>query len=766
MKLKFKQFSLADWKLWKKFLLLGLLVLPMVGLPTYYYGMKTWEEIDTAKREISGLSTVSTTIQLLKQVQRHGARSMIFLTGIDANPQPLETILTEAKTLIEKLEKDVEATGDGRIQGAWLEVKTQWPTLTELVKVKSIDADGSFADHGEMSRKVFYLNELFLDYYKLSLDPDEHTALLIRNVYVDLPAASEPLARIQGLGAVQLMRAEMRIADPKTAVPVSAAERAALASSIADAQVRIEQAGRGMVKTFLMLPAFKDTMEQPARQKIRVVNGLAETARAEMLNTDKSTLRPMEFFDSATQGIDGLYEWIDTAAKALETELIAKADRLRQTAIYAGLQIVLLFALGGALGFFIVRNVTSTVRALQVAVNKVRSGDESGLANIKGNDEVGSLGRTVNTLLQDRIAAQKKAEEENAQLNKSVIELMQTVYQLSNRDLTAHANVDESVIGTVASSINQLTGETNKVLGQVSRIAGNVDRASAQVKAKAELVQKTAKNERAEVSHMADDLTEAVTQMNLIATLAGDTNVAAESASQATNAALERVKETVAGMEGIRETIAETEKRIKRLGERSQEISGIIGLINTIAERTHVLALNAAMQAAIAGDAGRGFAVVAEEVQRLAESSRNATSQIATLINNIQIETNETIGTVNRTIAQVVDGSELAKRAGDQMRETQRIATSLAGLVQRIAAGTDAQNQVAIELKSRINEIGRSSELTSQQIEEQTIETTALAEAARQLNSAISVFKLPRQVLESDTATLVAVQREPLPAAA
>lgn len=765
MKLKFDRFSLANWKLWKKFLLLGLLVLPMVGLPTYYYGMKTWAEIDTTKREVSGLATVSATIQLLRQVQQHGARSMIFLAGIDASPQPLEAIQAKAKILIEQLEREVERAEEGRIQGAWLDVKTQWPTLTALVMSKSMDVEGAFADHGELSRKVFYLSELLLDYYKLSLDPDEQTALLIRSVYIDMPAATEPLSRIQGLATVQLMRAEARVADPKAVLP-AATERAALAANIADAQGRIEQAGRGMIKAFQMLPSLKEAMEQDARQKIRTANSVAETARTEVMNADKATLRPMEFFEKSEQGIDGLYGWIDAAAKALEAELNAKADRLRQTAIYAGLQIVLLFAMGGALGFFIVRNVTSTVRALQLAVDKVRGGDETGLANIKGNDEVGSLGRTVNTLLQDRIAAQKKAEEENAQLNKSVIELMQTVFQLSNRDLTAHANVDETVIGTVASSINQLTGETNKVLGQVSRIAGNVNRASAQVKTQAELVQKNAKNASAEVSHMVDDLSDAVTQMDLIATLAGDTNVAAESASQATNAALDRVKETVAGMEGIRETIAETEKRIKRLGERSQEISGIIGLINTIAERTHVLALNAAMQAAIAGDAGRGFAVVAEEVQRLAESSRNATSQIATLINNIQIETNETIGTVNRTISQVVDGSELAKRAGDQMRETQRIASNLASLVQRIAAGTDAQNQVAAELKNRISKIGRSSEQTSMQIEEQATETAALAEAARQLNSAISVFKLPRQVLESDTAALAVVPKEPLPAAA
>lgn len=759
MKLKFKRpsFSFADWKLWRKFLLLGLLVLPMACLPTYYYGLKTWQEIETTKREIGGIPTVSMTTRLLRQVQRHGARSLIVLSGIDEDPKPLEAIEGEVNPLMEQLERTVKATGDGRIQAAWREVKEQWPTLVELVKARAMDVEGSYADHGELGRKVTRLTETLLDYYKLSLDPDEKTSLLIRSVYIDLPAATEPLAKIQGLGAVQMLRAiqaaqaSAKKGEQQEGVQTSAAERAALVVNVADAHGRIEHAGRVLSKVFLLMPDLKNAAELAVRQKIQVANGLAEAASMELLNAGVSALRPMEYFAEVGQGINGLYESVDVMATALEAELNARIDRLIETATYTGIQILLLFTLGGVVGFLIVRNVTSTVRALQAAVDKVRGGDETGLANIRGNDEVGSLGRTVNTLLQDRIAAQKKAEEENIQLNKSVIDLMQTVYQLSNRDLTALANVDESVIGTVASSINQLTGETNKVLGQVSRIAGNVNRASAQVKAQAELVQKTAISESAEVSQMVEDISQAVSQMNIIATLAGDTNVAAESASQATNAALDRMKETVAGMESIRETIAETEKRIKRLGERSQEISSIVGLINTIAERTHVLALNAAMQAAIAGDAGRGFAVVAEEVQRLAESSRNATSQI---------------GTVNRTISQVVDGSELAKRAGDQMRETQRIATDLAGLVQRIAAGTDAQNQVAMELRNRISEIGRSSEQTSQQIGEQAVEAAALAEAARQLNSAISVFKLPRHVLEPDTASLGIVHGESLPTAA
>jgi len=199
----------------------------------------------------------------------------------------------------------------------------------------------------------------------------------------------------------------------------------------------------------------------------------------------------------------------------------------------------------------------------------------------------------------------------------------------------------------------------------------------------------------------------------------------------------------VRGMEGIRESIAEAEKRIKRLGERSQEITGIVNLINTIAERTHVLALNASMQAAAAGDAGRGFAVVAEEVQRLAESSRQATQQIAQLVNNIQIETADTINTVNRTISQVVTGSELASKSGAQMRETQQSTASLVELVKRITSSAQVQMKIATELRNRVHQIGASTEKTAAEILLQSEATADLSKSADRLVESVRVFKLP-----------------------
>ena len=345
----------------------------------------------------------------------------------------------------------------------------------------------------------------------------------------------------------------------------------------------------------------------------------------------------------------------------------------------------------------------------------------------------------------ERAAQQKLAEDENDRLNNSVISVLQAVNQLSERDLTIKAPVTEDIIGTVSDSINQLTSETARVLHSVTDIAGQVAQVSGNVKQQAETVAQTAENERQSVNQMVDSLQEAVQTMDRVAEMASQSNQSAEQATQVTNNALTTVNDTVRDMESIRATIAETEKRIKRLGERSQEITGIVNLINTISERTHVLALNASMQAAVAGEAGRGFSVVAEEVQRLAESSRNAAQQIATLVGNIQQETNETINTVNRTISQVVEGSEQAQAAGEQMRLTQEITAQLVSQVQGIAQASEQQKAMSQQLLQAVQQIGDSTEQTARQIEAQNKETETLQQAAARLVESVNVFKLPPQ---------------------
>ncbi|MDP3702192.1 MAG: methyl-accepting chemotaxis protein [Hylemonella sp.] len=406
---------------------------------------------------------------------------------------------------------------------------------------------------------------------------------------------------------------------------------------------------------------------------------------------------------------------------------------------------MLLAILGVGIALYVYRGISRPLKDLQDTVERVRAGEVLMEAEgVKSQDELGVIWHTVHGLLVERRDAQRKAEAENERLNQSVISILESVHQLAQKDLTVRAPVTADVIGTVSDSINALTDETSRVLQGVSQIAGSVALASDKVRSQAEMVSRTAEDERSSVGRMIESLTHATQTMNQVAALAEQSNNSANKATAVTETALEAVNGTVKGMESIRETIAESEKRIKRLGERSQEISGIVNLINTISERTHVLALNASMQAAVAGEAGRGFAVVAEEVQRLAESSRTATQQISTLVNNIQLETNETIGTVNRTISQVVQGSEQAQKAGEQMRMTQKITAELVAQVKRIAEVSEEQREMSAGLLASVQYIGKSTERTADQISAQNRETESLLQSARRLVESVNVFKLPK----------------------
>jgi twitching motility protein PilJ len=205
----------------------------------------------------------------------------------------------------------------------------------------------------------------------------------------------------------------------------------------------------------------------------------------------------------------------------------------------------------------------------------------------------------------------------------------------------------------------------------------------------------------------------------------------------------ETVNNTIHGMDTIREQIQETSKRIKRLGESSQEIGDIVGLIDDIADQTNILALNAAIQAAMAGEAGRGFAVVADEVQRLAERSSNATKQIEALVKTIQTDTNEAVISMEQSTANVVQGAKTAEEAGSALGEIERVNTELADLILGISDVAKQQASAAANISDTMNVIQEITTQTSAGTNETATSIGNLAELAKELQTSVAGFKLP-----------------------
>lgn len=426
-----------------------------------------------------------------------------------------------------------------------------------------------------------------------------------------------------------------------------------------------------------------------------------------------------------------------------EAEALAGVDSLRQQTIIRTLAIsLLILALAGAAAYYFVKTITRPVNALSDMARRVSSGDDDIRSTVTSGDELEDLGGTLNKMLDDRQAVLKQALNENENINNSAINLLQSVYALSEKDLTARAEVSSDIVGTLASSVNQLAAETAQTLTEVQEIAGQVRAAAEATQQQGLLVQSATNRERTLLASMGVTLGTATRQMSEVAQLSTASSAAAARTSDATKAAQAAVEGTMRGMDSLREVISETEKRFKRLGERSQEISSAVALVNTISERTHVLSLNASMQAATAGEAGRGFAVVAQEVQRLSDSSRQATGEIAQLVSNIQSETNETLITMNRLIADVVAQTELARSAGQEMTQTQAATGELVSLVQRIAAFSVQQQEMALALQKTVQGMNEGTAETSSAIEQQTDATNTLVQFAQRLNDSVGQFKV------------------------
>lgn len=443
---------------------------------------------------------------------------------------------------------------------------------------------------------------------------------------------------------------------------------------------------------------------------------------------------------AATKAIDQILTLSIKDDRARKELLLSSVERIKLVVTLLG---VLTAAIAAYAAFVIIRAISGPLSSLQGTISKIASGDTKARANMKGRDELAQLANQFDRMMDEREIVQAAIQKESAELNESVLTLLQAVAQISRKDLTVKVRVSENVTGAVADALNLLTSETAKVMADVNNISADVTKASMTVQAKADAMLVAAEQEREEVDRTAASLATAAQSMRSIADLAQACNTVADNAIKSTQLALNTVNSTVSGINNTRDVIRETEKRIKRLGERSQEISGVVNLINVIAERTHILALNASMHAASAGEAGRGFAVVADEVQRLAENARQATQQISALVSNIQMETADTVNTMNNAIVQIVEGSRLAEQAGQQMQLTQQNTAELVDSVKQIANTSEIQARAGQALLDSAVHIKRSSQQTTEKLHEQAEQTNNLLDYAKQLLSAVRVFKLP-----------------------
>jgi twitching motility protein PilJ len=344
-----------------------------------------------------------------------------------------------------------------------------------------------------------------------------------------------------------------------------------------------------------------------------------------------------------------------------------------------------------------------------------------------------------------RTTRQRLAEtaDTNRRNQDAIMRLLDEIGDLASGDLTAQATVTEDITGAIADAINY-------AIDALRRLVSTINETTVQVSSAAQETQATAMHLAEASDHQAEQITAASAAINemaisiehVSANSLESSNVAHKSVDIAKKGA-QAVQDTIHGMDEIREQIQETSKRIKRLGESSQEIGDMVELINDIADQTNILALNAAIQAAMAGESGRGFAVVADEVQRLAEKSTDATKQIEALVKTIQSDTKEAVASMEQSTAGVVKGAQLALRAGDALEEIENVSAHLAYLTQSITESAQQQATAAASISDSMNVIQEVTTQTSAGTNETSASIGNLAELANELRKSVSGFKLP-----------------------
>ncbi len=463
----------------------------------------------------------------------------------------------------------------------------------------------------------------------------------------------------------------------------------------------------------------------------RVINGLLEGDKSLNIRAvdDDDVLEKVEevsdLFDMLGQQVSGILERspemflvseaiqnvLDDSDKLLDS--IAELDRAYQDSI--GTRLI-------STNIGIIFAILTVVMLLLLGMRLKRDGDRR---------------------LAETESQRQATEEQNRRSQQAIMRLLDEMGDLADGDLTVNATVTEDITGAIADSMNF-------TIDALRNLVESINTTASQVTTAAEKTQATATHLAEASNHQAQQIASASTAVNEMAIsiegVSKNADQLAEESQRSVDIAkkgAEAVQKTINGMDIIREQIQETSKRIKRLGESSQEIGDIVELINDIAEQTNILALNAAIQAAMAGEAGRGFAVVADEVTRLAERSSDATKQIEALVKTIQTDTNEAIISMEQSTSGVVAGAKIAEDAGAALSEIENVSAHLAELVQSITSATRQQANAASNISDTMNVIQEITTQTSEGTNQTAQSIGNLSDLANELKRSVSGFKLP-----------------------
>ncbi|HZT78421.1 MAG TPA: HAMP domain-containing methyl-accepting chemotaxis protein [Vicinamibacterales bacterium] len=408
---------------------------------------------------------------------------------------------------------------------------------------------------------------------------------------------------------------------------------------------------------------------------------------------------------------------------------------------------VSLLAVVAVLWLFVYGPIVAEADSVVRVCDAVAVGDHTSRVPNPSNTELGRVARSLNQMLDNTVSlVQSRAERD--QMQAAVMKLLEEVSGVAEGDLTVQAEVTADVTGAVADSFNFMIGQLRQIIGQVQSASRQVSTALADLRDVTQKLAGGAEDQAAQAVEASVAIEEMAASIHYVSENASSSAAVAEQSRANAEHGTRAVTRTIEGMKAVRDQVQETAKRIKRLGESSQEIAEIVELIGDIGDRTSILALNASIQAAMAGEAGRGFAIVADEVERLADRATEATKRAGVLVKATQTEAAEVMAAMEDTTREVINRSNIANEAGVALSEIQTVSNRLAELIQAISDAAQQQARGSEQVAKSMTEMSSVTRNTAASTKQTAAAINSLALLVDNLNATVSRFKLPAAAAE------------------
>lgn len=710
-------------------------LLPIAAL-LYLVVAQNNEQIATAQKELRGLDYLRSVKPLAAQLAVHRGLSARAASGDRAAEAERAKVAAVIDEMIREIDPiDAKFGAEFRTTEKWQGVKESW----RAVRAADPAPAEAVQKHAELGAKLLDLSTDVWEYSTLALDPVAESYYLQDMMIARAIPAVDDLGQLQALVASILARptAEKLALGDDEKIRISL-----LLGSIDAARAALDKEGRNAVRANPLLKGKVESFVDDYKAKID-----AFVAKVRQLLQDGGA-RPAapDVYASGTEAVMATTRMYDAFDPLLTDLLKKRASGYQQTTYYSAAGTALALVLVTVIVFLVTRTITRQIKGLNDLFARIEGGDYKTRVAVTSEDELGQMTVSLNKML-DNTLAFVQSKEEKDQIQRSIMKLLDEVGGIGEGDLTRDAEVSADVTGAIADSFNYTIEQLRKIISRVQSATVQVAAATTEMHSATENLVSGSENQAEQIVNVSTAIDQMATTIQQVSENAALSTTVASQALQTARQGNAAVRDTINGMNRIREQTQETAKRLKRLGETSQEIGQIVQLIDEIADRTSILALNASIQAAAAGDAGRGFAVVAEEVDRLAVRSTEATKKIAALVRAIQGETTESVAAMERNIQEVVSGSKVANQAGVSLVEIESVSVKLAELIQSISIASKQQARGSEGLSkamSDINEITRQTAASTKQTAESVND---LARLAADLRGSVSMFKLPAHMV-------------------